>query len=153
EGSKTSLQGKVLDPARAPIAGATVKAILDGRSSGPSTVTDQAGEFSLSLEPGVYAITIAADGFEETAQTVDLPATGHAPLTVILQIPSLRTPIALFGADYQTPEINSAMKTLTSLRDTPQSISVVPREQISDQLLSSTGAVVRYPPGFPAPQG
>ncbi|HKA20612.1 MAG TPA: TonB-dependent siderophore receptor [Blastocatellia bacterium] len=153
EGSKTSLQGKVLDPARAPIAGATVKAILDGRSSGPSTVTDQAGEFSLSLEPGVYAITIAADGFEETAQTVDLPATGHAPLTVMLQIASLRNTITVIGADYQTPAINSAMKTLTSLRDIPQSISVVTREQISDQLLSSIGDVVRYTPGITAHQG
>src|SRR5262252_10064643 len=79
EDSKISIQGKVLDPARAPIAGATVKAILDGKASGPSTVTDQAGEFFLSLEPGVYALTISAEGFEENAQALDLSAVGNPP--------------------------------------------------------------------------
>ena len=153
EGSKTSIQGKVLDPARAPIAGATVKAIPDGRASGPSTITDQAGEFSLSLEPGVYALTISADGFEENAQAVDLPAAGHAPLTVMLQIASLRNTITVIGTDYQATSINSALKTLTSLRDIPQSIAVVTREQINDQLLSSIADVVRYTPGITAHQG
>jgi catecholate siderophore receptor len=152
-GSKITLQGKVLDPARAPIAGATVKAIPDGRPSGPSVVTDQAGEFSLSLEPGVYAVTVAAEGFEENALTVDLTGSGHAPLSVMLQIASLRNTITVVGTDYQTTAINSAMKTLTPLRDTPQSISVVTREQINDQLFSSIGDVVRYTPGVTAHQG
>jgi catecholate siderophore receptor len=155
EGSpiKVSLQGKVLDPARAPIAGATVKAILDGRSAGPSTVTDQAGEFSLSLEPGVYAVIVVADGFDENAQTVELTAAGHAPLSVTLQIAVLRNSINVVGSDYQTTAINSATKTLSSLRDVPQSITLVTREQINDQLLSSIGDVVRYTPGITAHQG
>ena len=153
ESKKILLQGKVLDPARAPIAGAIVKAILDGRSSGPSTVSDQSGEFSLSLEPGIYAVTTFAEGFEENALTVDLTSKGHPPLTLMLQIGSLSNTITVVGTDYETPAINSALKTLTSLRDTPQSISVVTREQINDQLLSSIGDVVRYTPGITAHQG
>src|SRR4030095_10760708 len=150
---KVSLQGKVLDPARAPIAGATVKAILDGRSAGPSTVTDQAGEFSLSLEPGIYAVTVVAEGFDENAQTVELTAAGHTSLSVTLQIAALHNSINVVAFDYRTTAINSAMKTLTPLRDVPQSITLVTREQINDQLLSSIGDVVRYTPGITAHQG
>lgn len=150
---RTSLQGKVLDPARAPIAGASITATPEGRASGPSTVTDQAGEFSISLEPGVYAITIVAEGFEETSQTVKVIASEQAPLTLMLQIAALRNTITVAGVDYRTVSINSATKTLTSLRDIPQSITVVTIEQIRDQLFSSLGDVVRYTPGVTAHQG
>ncbi len=150
---RSSLQGKVLDPARAPIAGATITATPEGRASGPSTLSDQAGEFSLTLEPGNYSVTIVAEGFEETSQTVNLTTPGRAPLTVMLQIASLHNMITVVGTDYRTQTINSATKTLTPLRDIPQSITVVTREQIRDQLLSSLGDIVRYVPGVTAHQG
>jgi len=143
----------VLDPARAPIAGATITATPEGRASGPSTLSDQAGEFSLTLEPGNYSVTIVAEGFEETSQTVNLTTPGRAPLTVMLQIASLHNMITVVGTDYRTQTINSATKTLTPLRDIPQSITVVTREQIRDQLLSSLGDIVRYVPGVTAHQG
>ena len=48
------LQGTVLDPSRAPIAGATVAATAEGHVASVSTHTGKAGEFSLDLEPGSY---------------------------------------------------------------------------------------------------
>jgi len=63
--SRSPLQGKVLDPARAPIAGAKVTAIPDGRTSGPSAVSDQNGDFTLPLEDGKYTFKAAKDGFVE----------------------------------------------------------------------------------------
>jgi catecholate siderophore receptor len=150
---KTSLQGKVVDPARAPIAGATITAVPEGRASGVSTTSDQTGEFSLLLEPGPYTITIVAEGFEEMAQTVSVSSAGATPLTATLQIGSLHNSITVVGTDYRTVAITSATKTLATLRDTPQSVTVVPREQIRDQLFSSIGDVVRYTPGVTAHQG
>ena len=153
QSSRSSLQGKVLDPAGAPIAGARITATPEGRASGPSTLSDEAGEFSLALEPGNYAVTIVGEGFEETSQIVNLTTAGRAPLTVMLQIGSLHNTVTVVGTDYRTVSINSATKTLTPLRDLPQSITVVTREQIRDQLLTSLGDVVRYVPGITAHQG
>jgi hypothetical protein len=56
------LRGRVLDPAGASIAGARVTAIHDG-VSGPSTVTDRNGAFTLTLAIGRYTIAVVADGF------------------------------------------------------------------------------------------
>jgi catecholate siderophore receptor len=47
----------------------------------------------------------------------------------------------------------SATKTLTSLRDVPQSLSVVGRRQLNDQMLTTIRNVVRYQPGITAHQG
>lgn len=153
QSSKPSLRGKVLDPARAPIAGARVTAVPDGRASGPSTVSDQAGEFSIALEPGAYAVTISADGFKESSQTIIVTNAGSAPLTAMLEIAEQHNTITVIGTDYQTVAINSATKTLTPLRDVPQSISVVSQQQIRDQMLTNLGDVVRYLPGITAHQG
>ena len=49
--------------------------------------------------------------------------------------------------------ISSATKTLTPLRDVPQSVTVVTQELIRDQLMMSIGDVVRYVPGVTAHQG
>jgi catecholate siderophore receptor len=149
----SSLRGKVLDPARAPIAGAKVTAVPDGPSSDSSTLSDQAGEFSLALEPGTYAVTIVAEGFEETTRTVSFTTTGSAPLTITLDIEAQHNTVTVIGTDYQTVAVKSATKTLTPLRDIPQSITVVTQQQIRDQLLTSLGDVVRYVPGVTAHQG
>src|SRR6185503_816245 len=147
-----TLRGRVVDPARAPIADAQVTAIPDGRASGLSTVSDQAGEFALSLEPGVYALKIAADGFSDSVQTIDLKGESEF-VSVGLQVEGQHNTITVIGTDYLTRSVGSATKTLSVLRDIPQSITVVTREQIRDQSLMSLGDVVRYVPGVTAHQG
>jgi len=69
---KPLLRGKVLDPTRGLIAGAQITAVPDGRTSGPSTVSDQSGEFALTLEPGNYTLKISMTGFLETSQRVSV---------------------------------------------------------------------------------
>src|SRR6185369_9161688 len=54
---------------------------------------------------------------------------------------------------YQTPVTSSATKTPTPLRDVPQSITVVTRQLMQDQLMTSIGDVVRYTPGISLHQG
>jgi len=150
---KAQIQGAVLDPARAPIAGAKITAVPVGSSTGTSTDSDQAGEFSLLLEPGTYALSITAEGFEDSTQTVKLTSVAQPRLAVMLTIKALKNSVTIVGTDYRPLTINSATKTLSPLRDVPQSISVVTLEQIKDQLLTSVGDVVRYVPGVTAHQG
>jgi catecholate siderophore receptor len=54
---------------------------------------------------------------------------------------------------YQVASIRSATRTLTPLRDVPQSVTVATRELMRDQLMLSVGDVVRYVPGMAAHQG
>lgn len=151
--STSHFKGRVLDAAFAPIVGALVTALPDGGVSGPSTFSNEAGEFSLQLEYGRYTVTIAVEGFEKASHPMDLTLPEPEPLTVIMQVAGQHNTVTVNGRDYRTVTIDSATKTITPLRDIPQSINVVTREQIRDQLLTSLGDVVRYAPGITAHQG
>ncbi len=153
QSSQSMLRGKVLDPARAPIAGAHITATPDGSSSGFSVVSDQFGEFSLPLKAGNYTLKVNAQGFEESSQTVTINQSDSALLELVLEITKVQNTITVVGTDYRTLTVSSATKTLTPLRDVPQSITVVTQEQIRDQQMLSLGDVVRYIPGVTAHQG
>jgi catecholate siderophore receptor len=147
------LRGKVLDPFQAPIAGAQIDALSEAGSIKASTVSNQLGEFAMPLATGNYTLKISADGFEEASQIVSVSPVRSEPLAVQLQVAKLTNSITVTGTDYQSPIISSATKTLTPLRDIPQSITIVTREQIRDQQLLSLGDVLRYVPGVTAHQG
>jgi catecholate siderophore receptor len=68
-------------------------------------------------------------------------------------LPHLDTVTVVESGGYQVPTITSSTKTLTALRDVPQSVTVVTREQMNDQMMMSIGDVVRYVPGITAHQG
>jgi catecholate siderophore receptor len=151
---ESTLRGKVLDPNRAAVAGATVIVEAKGRSANFSAVTDQNGEFALELGPGEYLIRIEASGFAEVSQPVSLSQTRSASLEVVLQVAGTASSVTVIASgDYQTESIGSATKTLTALRDIPQAITVVTKEQIKEQMLTSISDVVRYMPGITAHQG
>lgn len=144
----SSLHGKVLDSTRAPVAGARVTAAADGPTSGASVLSGPKGEFNLPLEPGNYTLSVAKDGFVEASQTLNLPQSG-LEREIVLEVGPVRTTITVTeSASYWTPAISTATKTLTPLRDVPQSITVVTKELIRDQMMSSIGDVVRYVPGI-----
>src|SRR5262245_54792651 len=69
---KPLLQAKALDPAGAPIAGARITAVPEGRGGESSTVSDQSGVYSLALDPGSYTIKISAQGFMEVLRTLSI---------------------------------------------------------------------------------
>jgi catecholate siderophore receptor len=54
---------------------------------------------------------------------------------------------------YAVPVISSATRTDTALRDTPQAITVLPREVIQDQSMQSMADAIRYLPGIGTAQG
>jgi catecholate siderophore receptor len=145
-----TLKGTVLDPTRMPVPGARITATIDGRAGGPAILSDQYGEFSLSLEPGKYSLSVAKDGFV----TVGLPLEGSGLLEIVLQVAPVRDVVTVTeNSGYLTPATATATKTLTPLQDVPQSITIVAQEQIKDQMMMSIGDVVRYVPGITAHQG
>ena len=149
---KAILKGKILDPNHAAIQGADVWVSKAGLRSS-TAVTDRNGEFLISLTPGEYQVRISAEGFTETTETVSLKDDSK-PLEVVLAVgPSSAIVTITDIAAYGVSSINTATKTLTPLRDIPQSISVVTKEQIRDQSMSSVADVVAYVPGITSHQG
>jgi catecholate siderophore receptor len=153
--ARFALSGTISDPMQAPIAGAHVSAVADGRASGPSTVTDQRGAFVLMLTPGLYTLTIAAPGFIEQSQRIDARPRGSAARDVVLRIAGVHETVTVsaVAGGYEVPAIRTATKTATPLLDVPQSVTVVTGQQIHDQLMSSLGDVIRYVPGAAVHQG
>jgi catecholate siderophore receptor len=151
--SSAPLKGRVLDPAHAPIVGAQIT-VASSQNEQPLLVTsDEAGEFTTALKPGSYSITVIADGFTTATTTVSLTHATADVLEVVLTIAAPQDSITVVGTDYSALSISSATKTMTPLRDVPQSVTVVTREQIKDQQMLSLGDVVRYVPGVTTHQG
>jgi catecholate siderophore receptor len=144
----------VLDATRKPIADAAVRAVPDGHATTVSMSSTADGKFSLSLKPGAYTLKIQKDGFLDDRRTIRLPLAGVDPLDIQLQVVPIRSAVTVSeSAGYLAGATATATKTLTPLRDIPQSISMVTSEQIKDQMMMSIGDVVRYVPGITAHQG
>ena len=141
-------RGRVVDPAHAPMPGALVRASSE---TVRSTISAADGGFSLMLLPGRYNIEVIAEGFVKDTRTLDLTA----PVTqeIVLQIAAVRETIRVEAGTYGVSAIASGTKTLTPLRDLPQSVTVVNQDLMRDQMMSSIGDVVRYIPGITAHQG
>lgn len=150
----SAVQGKILDQSRAPIAGARVVLSPDGKTAGFATVSSQSGEFSFRPDPGGYRLVVSADGFLDSSQQLTVSSTPSAALEVILQVSGQRTTVTVTEtAGYQVISTSTATRTPTPLVDTPQSITVVSRDLIKDQLMMSMADVVRYTPGITMAQG
>ena len=67
---KGAVSGTVLDPSGAAIPGATVVATNTANGVATKTTSTSAGDFSIStLDPGLYTVTVTAQGFEKLTQT------------------------------------------------------------------------------------
>jgi catecholate siderophore receptor len=148
EGTAT-LRGTVLDPSRAPIASARV--ITSGREVAR---TDASGVFTAALPAGECEVRIVAPGFDDAVRKVRMPAAGTGEVEFVMDISRLRQSVDVTApGPVNVDAIRSATKTLTPLRDVPQSVSITTKEQIKDQLLTSIGDVMRYIPGVGTHQG
>jgi catecholate siderophore receptor len=152
--ARFTLHGTVLDPSRAPIAGARVSVVSIDRREARSAPTDSAGAFTLDLAPGAYTVKAGAPGFLEAAQKVTALDRGSESREFVLEVaPFGETVTVEAPRDYQVAVITSGTRTPTPLRDVPQSITVTSKEVIRDQLMLSLGDVMRYTPGISVHQG
>jgi len=150
---ESSLSGKILDPSNAAVAGAQIIAIPEGRSTGLQATSDLMGQFTLTLVPGKYSVRVVAKDFLEISQTVEI---GSAPQTTdfSLRLLGVHQSVDVTGTQsYATAAISTATRTLTPLRNVPQSVTVVSQELIRDQAMTSIGDVIRYVPGITVHQG
>ena len=146
------LRGRVFDQNRAAIPGALVSLSTPGLPS-TTTTTNQLGEYSLSLPPGEYQITVTAEGFADISQSIKL-VQAAVDQDFILQVVASGAFVTITDtAGYGIPALTSATKTPTLLRDLPQSVSVVTQEQIRDQSMASVADVMAYVPGITSHQG
>lgn len=149
-----TLQGKILDATRAPIEGAQVTILSEQETSGPVVMSARTGEFVVTVQAGRYTVRARKDGFVDVTRSVQFPQDVATSLEMILPVaPVLASVTVTESTGYLIAETNTATKTMTPLRDVPQSISVVTQQQIRDQMMMSIADVVRYVPGITAHQG
>jgi catecholate siderophore receptor len=154
--SPFTLRGAVFDQLHAPVAGAQVTVVAAGSTvPGLSAISDARGEFVLALSPGQHVVTIAAAGFASASYRLDATAAGDERREFVLAVDGVRelVNVSAPAAGYDTPTISSAMRMAAPLRDVPQAVTVVTKELMQDQLMTSVADVVRYIPGISAHQG
>src|SRR5262249_16738206 len=81
-----TLKGHVLDQSRGCIAGAAIEATPQGAGVAASAVSDQAGEFTLVLQPGTYTVTVTAPGFDAASQSVRATTGGSDGRDFVLSV-------------------------------------------------------------------
>jgi carboxypeptidase family protein len=114
---KTTLQGRILDPAGAPVAGARITVSRESLASGITTASDKAGEFSIALAPGDYTLKVRTQGFLEVSRTLTLKESGAEPIEIVLQIATQRDTVTVSDIDiYQAPIITSGTSSRRMVR-------------------------------------
>ena len=152
--SQAVVRGRVVDPSRGAIVGAQVTATSERAGTPITTVTNQQGEFELTLLPGAYDVRVSASGFVENSRRMTLTADSPMTADFTLEIAGIQESVSV-GATvgYSVPVVSSATKTTTPLRDLPQSVSIVTSALIADQRMASMADVTRYMPGVGFAQG
>ncbi len=108
----------------------------------------------LTLPTGVYVVTVKAPGFRDGNEHVSAVPAVRRDVAFTLQVGDVCEAVTVTApSDYVVPAISTATKTPTPLRDVPQSVTVVTKELIQDQLMMSVGDVMRYVPGVMVHQG
>ena len=153
--AKTAVTGSVTDGSGAPVKGVQIVISTDSRTPAIVTVTNEHGEFTTALAVGRHTVTALADGFDPVSQVVDVGPRSGPPLRFELAIAGVRETVVVTAPPigYDVAAVTSGTKTITPLRDVPQSVTVVTRQLIQDQLMLSVADVVRYVPGIIAHQG
>ena len=148
------LQGRVLDPTRSAIVGARITVRLPNGVIGATATTDGQGAFTLRLPSGPHAITVTAAGFDAVSQTITVSESMTHVTEFVLPMSGVREAVTISAPDGNPGLATStATKTLTPIRDVPQSITVVGQELMKEQLMTSISDVVRYVPGVTTHQG
>ena len=142
--SRFTFKGTVVDTTGAPIAGARVSMDAGGTAVSEAVASDRSGTFALTLTPGRHTLTVASEGFEPLTVTVDASSAAGESRMLTLQIAGFRDTVNVAAPPrYIAPAVSSATKTLTPLRDVPQSVTVITKQLIADQLMQSVGDTIR----------
>lgn len=151
----STIEGVVLDELGAPMPGVVVDILPEGMSRPVvSTVTDVHGSFTVAAVPGTYLVAVRAPGFDPVRERTTVLDAETSRVQLVMHVASVRQEVSVVGsAGYGAGATSSATRTPTGLQDVPQAVTVVTRELIQDQLMTSLSDVVRYVPGVSSHQG
>src|SRR6185503_19402446 len=150
----SSVRVRVVDPNHAAIVGARIALRSRTGVTEMRAVTDYKGEVSFSLEPGEYTAHVLADGFAEASQSVRVQQANLDSQEIVLPLAESTAMVTVTdGGGYLTQSLSSSTRIPTALRDIPQSVTVITKEQIRDQSTTSIADVVSYVPGIMSHQG
>lgn len=142
--TRNALQGQVVDPSGAVVAGAEVRIAQQPAGVSRSATTDSHGEFRVEgLAAGTYQVTVQAPGFGLIARTAVVPAAGaQARLEIRLPIATQKEQVVVQGSNPTlelSPQSNASAvvvtgKDLDSLSDDP--------DELQNQLQALAGPAV-----------
>ncbi len=96
--SRATITGQITDPSKAPIPGATIKAVKEGTNETKETRTNAEGVYTLPyLDPGAYAVEIAAQGFSTVKRTIVVRVADRLNLSVGLEVGQVIQEITVVG--------------------------------------------------------
>jgi iron complex outermembrane receptor protein len=146
--SKVTVSGTVSDSTVARITSATVHLMCGNQVQ--QARTDGQGHFTLTVPEGSYRLQVEAAGF--AVYTKDLTASANSPTAdVTLTVQNAANTVTVQAeAGYVANDSTLATKTDTPLLETPQSISVITRDEIDAQAPQSLNEALRYAPGLVA---
>jgi iron complex outermembrane recepter protein len=146
------MNGSVSDSTGARVTSATVH--LDCGNRAEQARTDGSGHFSLTVPTGLYRLQVEAAGFSAYGKDLDLE-TSSQNIDVTLAVQNASNTVTVQAeAGYVASDSTLATKTDTPLLETPQSISVITRDQLDAQAPQSINEALRYAPGVvPESQG
>ncbi|HEV8241689.1 MAG TPA: TonB-dependent siderophore receptor [Thermoanaerobaculia bacterium] len=152
--AQVAFTGRVVDASGQPLAEVPVIAMpAAGGGAVDRDKSDAEGRFTLHLAPGRYVVYVELLGFTDTSREVVIEE-GTAPADFVLAVTAVRESITVEAEPgYRLSTLSSATRTPTPLRDVPQSVTVVTRQLMQDQLMTNIGDVVRYLPGISLHQG
>jgi catecholate siderophore receptor len=154
QAGQTGVRGRVVDPTGAAIADAQITVTSDRPGAPTSAVTNHQGEFEVSAIPGTYTVHVRATGFADESRRITVSPSGMTGADFSLTVAGIQESVSVAATvGYSVAAVSSATKTTTTLRDVPQSVSVVSSALIADQRMASMADVTRYMPGVGFAQG
>ena len=140
-----TIRGQVVDRLHQPLSAVQI------RGGATNAWTDSAGEFAIEIPASGIELTLTKEGFQVLRSRAEKDT---KLLLLVMEVASQKSEITITSdSSYLETDISSGTRTLTKLRDIPQSISVVTSSQMKDQLMTSVADAVRYVPGVTSIQG
>jgi iron complex outermembrane recepter protein len=141
-----TITGSVEDSTGASISGAQITLRDAAGTVNAKTVTDSAGQFSISgVLPGEYVLQTERKTFETSRKDVSVSAaTPNAELRIVVKVGSRKESVEVIGGQgYAVMATTVATKTDTPILETPLSVQVVPQEVLRDQQVTRIEQAVR----------
>lgn len=126
------VRGRVTDPDGRPVPGAIVTAV-GGAAAPVATITDAEGRFELDLRPGPATVRAWTRGLTAPAVSIGVPS---APLAIQLGVQAVAEALTVTASHLDVP-----------LSASPDSVSVLTREDLDERQIVTLGDALRLVPG------